>query len=76
MFGRVTGTRPNISESHSEISTRVPFRIATFAGRAGTDTVRGIVTLFLQTAVAASVIVAKFNLLLHRICSEPHDSRI
>ena len=25
MFGRVPGTRPNISESHSEISTRVPF---------------------------------------------------
>ena len=24
MFGRVPGTRPNISESHSEISTRVP----------------------------------------------------
>ena len=31
MFGRVAGTRPNISESHSEISTRVPFCI----GRAG-----------------------------------------
>ena len=36
MFGRVPknhqaflGTRPNISESHSEISTRVPFCIAT-----------------------------------------------
>ena len=28
MFGRVPGTRPNISESHSEISTRVPFCIA------------------------------------------------
>ena len=28
MYGRVPGTRPNISESHSEISTRVPFRIA------------------------------------------------
>ena len=27
MFGRVPGTRPNISESHSEISTRVPFCI-------------------------------------------------
>ena len=39
MFGRVPknvaaflGTRPNMSESHSEISTRVPFCIA--AGRA------------------------------------------
>ena len=36
MFGRVPktpapflGTRPNISDSHSEISTRVPFCIAT-----------------------------------------------
>ena len=29
MFGWVPGTRPNISESHSEISTRVPFCIAT-----------------------------------------------
>ena len=28
MFGRVPGTRPNMSESHSEISTRVPFCIA------------------------------------------------
>ena len=28
MFGWVPGTRPNISESHSEISTRVPFCIA------------------------------------------------
>ena len=28
MFGRVPGTRPNTSESHSEISTRVPFCIA------------------------------------------------
>ena len=28
MFGRVPGTRPNISESHREISTRVPFCIA------------------------------------------------
>ena len=28
MFGRVPGTRPNIGESHSEISTRVPFCIA------------------------------------------------
>ena len=28
MFGRVPGTRPNISESHSEMSTRVPFCIA------------------------------------------------
>ena len=27
MFGWVPGTRPNISESHSEISTRVPFCI-------------------------------------------------
>ena len=27
MFGRVPGTRPNISESHSETSTRVPFCI-------------------------------------------------
>ena len=27
MFGRVPGTRPNISESHSELSTRVPFCI-------------------------------------------------
>ena len=27
MFGRVPGTRPNISESHSEMSTRVPFCI-------------------------------------------------
>ena len=35
MFGRVPGTRPNISESHSEISTRVPFSIAV-AGRDGT----------------------------------------
>ena len=25
MFGRVPSTRPNISESHSEIRTRVPF---------------------------------------------------
>ena len=31
MFGRVPGTRPNISESHSEISTRVPFCIASIA---------------------------------------------
>ena len=42
MFGRVPGsTRPNISESHSEISTRVPFCIV--AGRralAGTWTAR------------------------------------
>ena len=30
MFGRVPGTRPNISESHSEISTRVPFCIDTW----------------------------------------------
>ena len=29
MFGRGPGTRPNISESHSEIITRVPFCIAT-----------------------------------------------
>ena len=29
MFGRVPGTRPNMRESHSEISTRVPFCIAT-----------------------------------------------
>ena len=28
MFGRVLGTRPNISEPHSEIGTRVPFCIA------------------------------------------------
>ena len=28
MFERVPGTRPNTSESHSEISTRVPFCIA------------------------------------------------
>ena len=28
MFRRVPGTRPNISESHSEMSTRVPFCIA------------------------------------------------
>ena len=28
MFGRVPGTRPSISESHSETSTRVPFCIA------------------------------------------------
>ena len=34
MFGRVPGTRPNLSESHSEISTRVPFCIA--RGREGT----------------------------------------
>ena len=27
MFGRVPGTRPNTSESHSEISTRVPYFI-------------------------------------------------
>ena len=27
MFGRVPGTRPNISESHSEIRTRVSFCI-------------------------------------------------
>ena len=27
MFGRVPGPRPNISESHSEICTRVPFCI-------------------------------------------------
>ena len=27
MFGRVPGTRPSISESHSEISIRVPFCI-------------------------------------------------
>ena len=27
MFERVPGTRPNMSESHSEISTRVPFCI-------------------------------------------------
>ena len=29
MFGRVPGTRPNISESHSEISTLVPVCIPT-----------------------------------------------
>ena len=29
---RVPGTRPNISESHSEISTRVPFCIALISG--------------------------------------------
>ena len=41
MFGRVPkntaaflGTRPNISESHSEISSRVPFCIVEVAGRA------------------------------------------
>ena len=28
MFGWVPGTRPNISESHSEKRTRVPFCIA------------------------------------------------
>ena len=28
MFGRVLDTRPNMSESHSETSTRVPFCIA------------------------------------------------
>ena len=28
MFGRVPGTRPNISEFHSGISTRVPYCIA------------------------------------------------
>ena len=33
MFGRVPGTRTNISESHSEISTRVPFCIATCSRR-------------------------------------------
>ena len=27
MFGRVPGTRPNISASHSAMSTRVPFCI-------------------------------------------------
>ena len=32
MFGRVPGTRSNISESHSEISTRVPFCIAGYSG--------------------------------------------
>ena len=45
MFGRVPknaapflGTRPNISESHSEISTRVPFCIAEEeGGRAGSS---------------------------------------
>ena len=37
MFGRVPGTRPNISESHSEISTRVPFCIA----QAGAEMVWG-----------------------------------
>ena len=31
--GRVPGTRPNMSESHSEISTRVPFCIAAGIGR-------------------------------------------
>ena len=31
MFGRVPGTRPNITEPHSERSTRVPFCIATGA---------------------------------------------
>ena len=42
MFGRVPknaaallGTRPNISESHSEISTRVPFCIAAGFGNLG-----------------------------------------
>ena len=46
MFGRVTapcfGTRPNMSESHSEISTRVPFCIvaAPELGRDGTRTAR------------------------------------
>ena len=38
MFGRVPGTRPNISESHSEISTRVPFCIV--AGRSGAQLIR------------------------------------
>ena len=28
MFGRVPGTHPNISESNSEISTRVPFFVS------------------------------------------------
>ena len=37
MFGRVPGTRPNISESHSEVSTRVPFCIATGATGATTN---------------------------------------
>ena len=31
MFARVPGTRPNNSESHSEMSTRVPFCIASIA---------------------------------------------
>ena len=34
MFGRVPGTRPNISESHSEVSTRVPFCIETHCAQA------------------------------------------
>ena len=33
MFGRAPGTRPNISESHSEISTRVPFCIGRYDGK-------------------------------------------
>ena len=33
--GPFLGTRPNISESHSEISTRVPVCIAAGAGRGG-----------------------------------------
>ena len=40
MFGRVPGTRPNISESHSEINTRVPFCIATGLRRQPDDRMR------------------------------------
>ena len=36
MFGRVPGTRPNISESHSEISTRAPFCIVSQTKGQGT----------------------------------------
>ena len=40
MFGRVPGTRPNISESHSEISTRVPFCITKSGTHAAARRVR------------------------------------
>ena len=35
MFGWVPGTRPNVGESHSEISTQVPFCIACSSSRPG-----------------------------------------
>ena len=54
MFGLVPVTRPNTSESHSEISTRVPFCIAGGGGGVVTEVIQRGVKQRLLKYLAAS----------------------